>query len=642
MTEAHLQTFRFPELKRHAILLSLGEDPSSTTQVDVDTYKVAFVYTDVDGDKAMIASDSDLEEAILQFNKKGSVKVFASVDENKVEKAPSRESATTQTVHSAADSTTQTAHSPATAYPSSSATHTARTSATTFDSSSANAAASRRSQHKAPKQLQEVVESFVNAIATAVITVTDQIQAPPNTATATQANTTPADTTPVPFIHGRHTCDGCLTTPIVGTRFQAINLPDYDLCAQCKHNYKGSEIKFQAVELDRDRPFQERWQRRQAKMASGRPVRNGGCRHQRNPRGAHGPNRGRRCGGGGGGRFAPQQSPQGPPVDIAVAEAIRRSLEDAKKAEEKKKQADAVTQTLESTVQQEEKATQSEACTETVTTEETSCEEEEQAGNLDEQESDDETTDSMPNLLAANGYYETTDSMPKLPGATGCQLYAPKFTPFKTTEETACEEKQTGVADEQESDNESDDSMPRLTPRAVPKVSPVKTACKGDEAGVADEQESDDERDDSMPRLLGGSSDEKESDCDDTVPELVDGGGHLHYHKASPVKSSVPKEVEIVSKGDADSSFASDAEGSGEIAAVLGETLDRVARAIDDMHLEFDRTMEKELELVVEKEIVVEVVKDKKGIDEDEGSNISQFAQDDDCDSWNMVADDDN
>jgi hypothetical protein len=627
MTEAHLQTFRFPELKRHAILLSLGEDPSSTTQVDVDTYKVAFVYTDVDGDKAMIASDSDLEEAILQFNKKGSVKVFASVEQNKDKKAPSRESATTQTVHSAADSTTQTVHSSSTASSSSSTTHTARGSVMNFASSSANAAASRRS-HKGPKPLQEVVESFVNAIATAVITVADQIQPPPNT--ATQANTTPADTTPAPFIHGRHTCDGCLTTPIVGTRFQAVNLPDYDLCAQCKDNYKGSEIKFQAVELDRDRPFQERWQRRQAKMASGRPVRNGGCRHQRNPR-ANGPNRVRRCGGG---RFASQQPTQGPPVDIAVAEAIRRSLEDAKKAEEKKKQADAVTQTLETVVHQEEKATQSDGCAETVTTEETACdlllEEEEQARKSDEQESDDETTssmpnlmagksveqesddettDSMPNLLAAKGYHDF-DSMPSLLAAKGCQLYAPKVSPVKSTEETACEEKQAEVANEPESDDETDDSMPRLSPRVDPNVSPVKTT---EETACED-------------------SDEEESD-----EESADFGHKLVMKErphVAPERTSVPKEVEIVNKGDADSSFASDAEGSGEIAAVLGETLDRVARAIDDMHLEFDRTMEKE--------IVVEAVEDQKGNDEDESSDTSQSAQDDDCDSWNMVADDDN
>lgn len=53
----------------------------------------------------------------------------------------------------------------------------------------------------------------------------------------------------IPFIHGRHTCDQCLTTPIIGTRYHALNLPDYDLCANCYGNYKGSEIVFEEAQL---------------------------------------------------------------------------------------------------------------------------------------------------------------------------------------------------------------------------------------------------------------------------------------------------------------------------------------------------------------------------------------------------------
>lgn len=53
----------------------------------------------------------------------------------------------------------------------------------------------------------------------------------------------------IPFIHGRHTCDSCLKTPIVGERFHATNIKDYDLCASCHDNYSGTEIEFEAVEL---------------------------------------------------------------------------------------------------------------------------------------------------------------------------------------------------------------------------------------------------------------------------------------------------------------------------------------------------------------------------------------------------------
>lgn len=68
----------------------------------------------------------------------------------------------------------------------------------------------------------------------------------------------------VPFIHGRHTCDGCLTTPIIGIRYHSTNLTDYDLCQKCYDNYGGSAIKYEAVELKRDLAFQHRWRQRHA------------------------------------------------------------------------------------------------------------------------------------------------------------------------------------------------------------------------------------------------------------------------------------------------------------------------------------------------------------------------------------------
>jgi len=61
------------------------------------------------------------------------------------------------------------------------------------------------------------------------------------------------------FIHGRHTCDGCYTTPIVGYRYNASNLPDYDLCQKCFNNYKGEDILFQPEQLERDEHLQRRW-----------------------------------------------------------------------------------------------------------------------------------------------------------------------------------------------------------------------------------------------------------------------------------------------------------------------------------------------------------------------------------------------
>ena len=169
----------------------------------------------------------------------------------------------------------------------------------------------------------------------------------PGTSTATttdaetQANTdtfpsstnndpnTDADGPSTSFIHGRHTCDGCLTTPVVGLRWHSTNLPDYDLCDRCRNNYKGTDITFEA---DRDRLLQPRWQRRQVRRA----------------RQAHFGGRG--CGTGitGGGLDGMVSSVQAAAAaaaasrqaaaasaraDVALKEAIRRSLADKSKAD---------------------------------------------------------------------------------------------------------------------------------------------------------------------------------------------------------------------------------------------------------------------------------------------------------------------
>eukprot|EP00559_Dactyliosolen_fragilissimus_P000459 CAMPEP_0184859996 /NCGR_PEP_ID=MMETSP0580-20130426/4954_1 /TAXON_ID=1118495 /ORGANISM="Dactyliosolen fragilissimus" /LENGTH=655 /DNA_ID=CAMNT_0027356923 /DNA_START=37 /DNA_END=2004 /DNA_ORIENTATION=+ len=68
------------------------------------------------------------------------------------------------------------------------------------------------------------------------------------------------------FIHGRHTCDGCLVTPIVGIRYHAKNLPDYDLCENCVDKYKGKDIIFKPMQQERDLQMQCRWKRKQDRV----------------------------------------------------------------------------------------------------------------------------------------------------------------------------------------------------------------------------------------------------------------------------------------------------------------------------------------------------------------------------------------
>jgi hypothetical protein len=577
-------------MKKRAIWLYLGEEDA---QVDLALYKVTFFYTDSHGDKVSIESDSDIFSAAKQFTNSGGLKVFANV-QNRQEKpqasppeAPTSRGSTvetsTQSTASVADLATQAACSSAAALLSARMTTTPEAG-------------------KVPKELQEIVTAVAAAAASAaVIAVWEHVQ-PSTNATKAQAFDY------VPFIHGRRTRG---TAPFVGARFNATK------------KQEGGDETFASM-------LQQRYQQQQQQQAPPRVA----------------------------AALAPKIQAPAPRFKmsdgyvrtyVSVEEAIRRSLEGAK-------QVDAVTQTLETVVQKEEKATQSRACAESETTEETSCAEE-QGGNSHEQESDDETTDSMPGLTPMGFKFfvpgvspfktaketaceegqagvaddeelgETTDSMPGLT-QVGFKFFVPGVSPFKTTKATACEEGQAGVAAEQESDVKSVDSMPGMIP-GLPVKTAKETACEEGPIGVADEQESDDDISDSMPELATRAADDQESDDEsaDSMPGVLTRESKAFYAKASSAKSSVPKEVDIVSRGP-ELSFASDAEGSGEIAAVLGETLDRVAQAIDDLNLDLGRTPSGEQ---MEKEI-----------DEDENSNIGQFTQDGDCDSWNMVADDDN
>ena len=109
----------------------------------------------------------------------------------------------------------------------------------------------------------------------------EAVMAAPGTSNESPSKTTGVETQGSRlFIHGRHTCDSCLSTPIIGKRYHSINLPDYDLCENCRNNYKGSDIQFEPVELDRDRPFQERWHRRHSRNLSLRMMR-ASTRHSR-------------------------------------------------------------------------------------------------------------------------------------------------------------------------------------------------------------------------------------------------------------------------------------------------------------------------------------------------------------------------
>ena len=53
----------------------------------------------------------------------------------------------------------------------------------------------------------------------------------------------------MPFIHGRHTCDSCSKKPIVGTRYHATNISNFDVCQSC-FDLKSYPPDFQFVVLE--------------------------------------------------------------------------------------------------------------------------------------------------------------------------------------------------------------------------------------------------------------------------------------------------------------------------------------------------------------------------------------------------------
>lgn len=44
------------------------------------------------------------------------------------------------------------------------------------------------------------------------------------------------------MVHSSHTCDGCHASPIIGKRFKASDIANYDLCAKCFAAYNGEEL----------------------------------------------------------------------------------------------------------------------------------------------------------------------------------------------------------------------------------------------------------------------------------------------------------------------------------------------------------------------------------------------------------------
>ena len=273
----------YDELCGLAISFVIPENPANASD-----FEVKLTYKDVDDDMIVIGSSEELLDAIEQFSEQRVLRISAEVKRF-------RKATALQPPSSATSSGT---------HPSSQVSQDARVGSD--NGAAANSSSAARNHSEPVPVLQNVVESVVNIILNAAVAIngrqgsqpatslpgpvfytpeglpaeatgsgaTDQSpqQEPVTPPTPPEASQTkpeeeaketaeePSTSAPATeatedveeeslFIHGRHTCDICLTTPIIGKRFHAQNMSDYDLCEKCHTNYSGAEIQFEAVEL---------------------------------------------------------------------------------------------------------------------------------------------------------------------------------------------------------------------------------------------------------------------------------------------------------------------------------------------------------------------------------------------------------
>ena len=287
-------------LKNYAVGQFLDEELSGVEQIleHIEDYTVALFYEDLEGDNVWLYTDEDLYHAVREYQELKRVKVWANVrpahsaaktkktsqpsPSSSTHEAKSVSSATTQT--SAPDkASSNTKSAPATTASTTNSSKELVDAVTDLIScvavsvnaglttaSGAAKQAQKISKHAA-KQAKIASKEAVKQVKKATKLEAAKVQAktvvePEPTAvqpTVEVANvpetklegTNGTSPSPAPstasklFVHGRHTCDQCLTTPIVGKRFHAVNLPDYDLCEKCFRNYDGKEITFVEAKL---------------------------------------------------------------------------------------------------------------------------------------------------------------------------------------------------------------------------------------------------------------------------------------------------------------------------------------------------------------------------------------------------------
>lgn len=243
------------------------DDDSSSSSSDVLRLPWKITYTDEDGDIITISSDEELVDAFEQFINKDPPVLRATVTMTGTGTLCSISSNGTRSGNGTSTSNAATHHH----------IHTLNNNNNNLRKLEQLKAQKRDIMRQMAQERRMMLSTKMDqrtnppppttntTNTTTTMTQTDlPVSVPVPIAVPTTSTTTTSETKECPsaFIHGRHTCDGCFTTPIIGIRYHAVNLPDYDLCQNCVHNYKGSDIAFKPEQLDRDVPLQDRWRQR--------------------------------------------------------------------------------------------------------------------------------------------------------------------------------------------------------------------------------------------------------------------------------------------------------------------------------------------------------------------------------------------
>lgn len=400
-----------------------------------------------------------------------------------------------------------------------------------------------------------------------------------------------------PFVHGRHTCDGCLTTPIVGKRYRATNLPDYDLCQYCFHNYKGSEIEFKPVELGRDSGFQTHWNRRYQQNVMAMKRRSlYGPRHSRSRGEIHIQGR---PGFGVRGRSQPkfERNPLPHPVsvdssaghnrdgtnldlpgqkvggsndfDTLLKEAIRRSLDDIVPKENPSITKNDEGDKVEKNVPQEPSE-----CT--------------------EEESDVEDQGSRNGSSAAKGDIPCSVELVEREGIEEePTIYCPSITKSNEGDEienNIPQETSKGTKEASATEDQGSTNVNSAAKSDIPcSVEIVEHETNEEEHVTCDESTLDTSSEFDEFKMTKTMEQEMDTDSVDSEKLLLEAGERDCL--PSPVAKTTTNdnfETPFSTQSRLDDSFASDAIGSGDVAEAMGKTLDMVAGAISDMLSEYD------------------------------------------------------